>query len=93
MAQTWKETSHLIWTLTLNNDTIKLAVFRPTYDRERWHFSINDRDSHSGYSIRQEAKDAALQAALEQIEQTLQQLEQAKQEVTELLTRQAQTKA
>ena len=33
----WRETSHAIFGLDLADGIFRLAVFRPTIDRERWH--------------------------------------------------------
>jgi uncharacterized protein YprB with RNaseH-like and TPR domain len=41
-----------------------LAVFRPNYDRDNWHFSLNDKDNDTPYLTREAAQAAALHAAI-----------------------------
>ncbi|WP_277881163.1 hypothetical protein [Leptolyngbya sp. FACHB-321] len=38
---TWNETSRDTWTVDLGEGTVKIAFFKPVYDPERCHFSIN----------------------------------------------------
>lgn len=63
----WRETSRDIFSLDLAAG-IRLAVFRPTYEGERWHYSMNGKDSVDGFSSLQAAQTAALMFAIAQTE-------------------------
>lgn len=87
----WQETSGDIWTITLGNSLVKIATFKPTYDRQHWHFSINNKDSSEGFGSLQGAQAAALRAAIAQISETRKQLEQAEQDAAALIKEQERT--
>lgn len=75
----WRETDPNLWVLNLSGD-VKIAVFKPIYDRQHWHFAVNSKDSTEGFVSRQSAQAAELEWAIAQIGAVKQQLDQAEYE-------------
>ena len=66
----WQEQTPKIYTFTLDN-SLKLAVFRPSYDRSLWYYSINSKDSKVGYQTPEIAQTESLKATNLQISQQI----------------------
>lgn len=79
MKPKWSEQTRGIHTLQLGS--LRLAVYRPSYNRDRWCYSINSNDSNELMDSLEEAQEQGLigvkqwirnqRSALEQIELAL----------------------
>lgn len=81
----WKETDSNIWRLQIKS--LRIAVFRPLYDRNNWYYSIDQKDSKRSFSTHTAAQAASLEAAAQLLSQEIADLQEIQHQVQQLLSR------
>ena len=77
MTALWKEISPGIWSFTFARvGALRLSVFRPSYDRTNWYYSIDHKDSKQSYSDPTAAQSACLAAAHQFLSEEIDRLSQ-----------------